>query len=354
VTSAATPLVGAPAPEADGREVVLDIRDLRTYFGTSEGTIRAVDGVSLTVRRGESLAVVGESGSGKTVTFMSILGLIPQPPGRIVSGEALFEQQDLLKLDQGGLRSIRGREIAFVFQNPTAALNPVLRIGKQLVNVIRAHTDVSRSEARRQAIEALAMVEIPNASERFNAYPHELSGGMQQRVLIAMVLVLRPKILIADEPTTALDVTIQAQILELLDGLRRQLQMGLVLITHDLGLVAKWADRVTVMYAGKVVEQASVDDAFYAARHPYTWSLMRSSPRLDELKHERLQIIEGQPPSPSELGSGCVFQPRCFLGKDRTICRAQQPELRPFGLSHVSACHFGEELADAPKTEPLI
>ena len=334
-------------------DVVLDVRNLRTYFGTSNGIVKAVDGVSLTVRRGETLAVVGESGSGKTAMFMSVLGLIPQPPGRIVSGEAFFEGRDLLKMDHKELRKIRGSGIAVIFQNPTAALNPVLRIGKQIVNVIRAHADVSVGEARRRVIEALNMVEIPNAAGRFKAYPHELSGGMQQRVLIAMVLVLRPKILIADEPTTALDVTIQAQILELLDDLRTQLSMGVVLITHDLGLVAKWAERVAVMYAGKVVEQATVDQSFYESRHPYTWSLMRSSPRLDELKRERLQTIMGQPPSLLNLPTGCAFQPRCFLSNDRVVCLVERPELRSYGEGHSAACHFGEELGVPSKIDAL-
>jgi len=324
--------------------VLLEIVDLKTYFETGSGFAKAVDGVSLTVTRGKTLAVVGESGSGKTVTFLSVLGLVPRPPGRVVSGQAFFAGRDLLRMRDEELRAIRGKEIAVIFQDPAAALNPVFRVGQQLVNVIRSHGEISRTEAKARALDALAMVAIPRAAERFNAYPHELSGGMKQRVLIAMVLALRPQILIADEPTTALDVTIQAQILELLNDLRQELDMGLVLISHDLGIVAQFAQSVAVMYAGKIVEAADVDTVFYKSRHPYTRSLIQSSPRLDEATRERLTAIEGQPPSVGSLPSGCAFHPRCFLSRNRQECKSEIPTLAPCGAGHLVACHFAGEL----------
>ena len=325
----------------------LDVRNLRTAFPTDAGTIAVVDDVSLAIRPRETLAVVGESGSGKTMTFLSVLGLTP-PPGKVVGGEVLFGGRDLTKLSTEDMRDIRGAGIAMVFQDPLTALNPVFTIGAQIVEVIRAHRPVGLREAREQAIELLARVHIPHPARLIDNYPHQLSGGMRQRTLIAMAIALQPKLLIADEPTTALDVTVQAQILELLAELRADYDMGMVLITHDLGLVAKYADRMAVMYAGRVVEYCEIHEGFAAARHPYTHSLLRSIPRLDAPAGEDLAAIEGQPPNLEALPPGCAFRPRCFLGSDRADCTAERPALLPTDNdAHLSACLHWRELAAA-------
>ena len=320
--------VPRPAPAGPPADPVLRVRDLSTVFPGEEGPITVVDGVSLEVPGGETLAVVGESGSGKTMTFLSVLGLLPGG-GRVTGGEVWLDGRDLMRLAPGAMRKVRGAEIAMVFQDPLTSLNPVFTVGDQLATVIRAHADLGRAAARARAIELLDRVHIPHPRERAGAYPHQLSGGMRQRVLIAMAIAFGPKLLIADEPTTALDVTVQAQILELLEELRAELGMGLVLISHDLGLVATHADRVAVMYAGRVVETAPVARGFARACHPYTRSLFRSIPRLDTALERRLTAIDGQPPDLARLPAGCAFEPRCFLGRGREDCRRTRPALDP-------------------------
>ena len=325
-------------------EYILEVKGLKTVFPSDTGTFAVVDDVSLAVRPGETLAVVGESGSGKTMTFLSVLGLVPTP-GKIVSGQILLAGEDLTKMSADELRDLRGADIAMVFQDPMTALNPVFTIGTQIVEVIRAHRSISAKAARKQAIELLERVHIPNPARLINNYPHQLSGGMRQRTLIAMAIALDPKLLIADEPTTALDVTVQAQILELLAELRKEFDMGMVLITHDLGLVAKYADNMAVMYAGRVVEYCKIDEGFTASSHPYTHSLLHSIPRLDLPPGEDLSAIKGQPPNLATLPKGCAFKPRCFLGSDRDDCGAQQPGLLPTNNNeHLCACLHWREL----------
>jgi oligopeptide transport system ATP-binding protein len=328
----------------DQAHPVLEIEDLRTYFHTQAGVVKAVDGVSLTLHRGETLAVVGESGSGKSVTFRSILGLIPRPPGRIESGSARLEGMDLLTLPERRLRQVRGDRIGLIVQDAFTALSPLFTIGYQIANVVRAHEDVGKAEASRRALEALDAVHIPRPDRQFHAYPRELSGGMQQRVLIAMALMSRPDILIADEPTTALDVTIEAQILELLDELRRELGMSMILITHDLGVVARYAQTVAIMYAGKIVELGDVRTLFYEPRHPYTRALLESLPRPGAGDRQRLRPIRGQPPNLSDPPSGCAFHPRCDFRRGRDICVAHIPELRGHANAQRVACHFADEV----------
>ena len=324
---------------------MLEVRKLRTEFPSNTGTVTVVDDVSLAVRPGETLAVVGESGSGKTMTFLSVLGLVPTP-GKIVGGKVLFAGKDLTKLSATELRLLRGAGIAMVFQDPLTALNPVFTIGAQIVEVIRAHRSVSVKEARRQAVDLLERVHIPDPARLIDNYPHQLSGGMRQRTLIAMAIALEPKLLIADEPTTALDVTVQAQILELLAELRANFDMGIVLITHDLGLVAKYADRMAVMYAGRVVEYCEIDTGFVASRHPYTLSLLQSIPRLDVPPGGILAAIQGQPPNLAALPKGCAFTPRCFLGSGRDDCAEQRPKLVPTeNEDHLSACLHWRKLS---------
>jgi len=326
-------------------EPVLSIRDLSVEFRTDDGTVRAVDGVSYDVYPGETLGVVGESGSGKSVTVLAALGLIPQPPGRIVGGEVLFQDRDLLTLPAESLRQVRGKDVAMVFQDPLTSLNPVFKVGDQIAETIKVHdAKVSDGEAKKRAIAALERVGLPNAEQRFRNYPHEFSGGMRQRAMIAMAIANSPSLLIADEPTTALDVTIQAQILEVLKIAQRETQAATILITHDLGLVAEMADRVVVMYAGHVVEAGTVKTIFHSPRHPYTVGLMDSLPRL-EVDEEWLEPIPGFPPSLINIPPGCPFHPRCFLQQDRSRCVQERPELREIGDAyHRSACHFAEEL----------
>jgi len=314
---------------------VLQVEHLRTSFFTEEGVVRAVDDVSFDLHRGRTLGIVGESGSGKTVTSLSILRLVPDPPGRIEGGRIVFDGRDLVRLTQRQLRAIRGRRISMIFQDPMTSLNPYLRVSRQLTEVLELHEGATPSAARRRAIEMLTRVGIPEAARRVDAYPHEFSGGMRQRVMIAMALLCRPEILIADEPTTALDVTIQAQILTLMRELRDEFASAVVLITHDLGVVAGMADEVVVMYAGRIVEQAPTRELFASPRHPYTLGLLRSIPRLD--RHQaRLDPIPGRPPALHALTAGCAFAPRCAFVQDR--CRKESPDLRPVGDAHHAAC----------------
>ena len=322
---------------------LLSVRDLRTYFVTERGggIARAVDGVSFDLYPGETLGIVGESGCGKTVTSLSILRLIPEPPGYIRPESVIeFEGRNLLTLAPPELRAIRGNRIAMIFQEPSSALNPVLKVGDQIAEAAVVHQGLGRREARARAIEMLQLVGLPDPGERVDQYPHQLSGGMRQRVMIAMALVCHPQILIADEPTTALDVTIQAQILELLDRLQRELGMAVMLITHDLGVVAGTADRVAVMYAGQVVELATTPDLFARPAHPYTEGLMASIPRLDAPR-ERLHTIPGQVPAATRWPAGCRFHPRCPHAWDR--CRTEEPPLLDAGAGHQSRCWLVEE-----------
>jgi oligopeptide/dipeptide ABC transporter ATP-binding protein len=324
---------------------VLSIRDLAVQFTTDDGVVRAVDGVTYDVFPGETLGIVGESGSGKSVSTMSILGLIPQPPGKIVSGEAMFNGRDLLKLSKRELRRVRGNAMAIVFQDPMTSLNPVLKVGYQLGEAMKAHhPQLKDRQLKEKGIGLLSTVGIPQPERRFEQYPHEFSGGMRQRAMIAMAIANNPTLLIADEPTTALDVTIQAQVLEVLKKARDETDAATILITHDLGLIAEMADRVIVMYAGKIVELGDVHTIFASPRHPYTVGLMDSLPRLT-VDEEFLRPIPGQPPSLINRPPGCPFHPRCFLSQGRTRCREEEPPLRPIGgTQHLSACHFAEEL----------
>jgi peptide/nickel transport system ATP-binding protein len=319
-------------------EALLDIRGLKTWFSTDDGMVRAVDGVSLSVARGETLAVVGESGCGKTVTARSILKLIDMPPGRFVAGEILWHGRDLIPLSASAMDSIRAREIAMVFQEPMTSLNPVYTVGDQIAESLRAHEKVSRKAALAAAVDMLRLVHIPNAERRVHDYPHQFSGGMRQRAMIAMALACKPQLLIADEPTTALDVTIQAQILELLADMKSRFGMSIMLITHAMGVVAETAQRVVVMYAGKVVESASVEELFANPRHPYTQGLIRSIPRVDASVHgrQRLEQIPGTVPSLLNPPVGCRFAARCRFAT--SICIAEEPPLRQVGPDHEIAC----------------
>jgi oligopeptide/dipeptide ABC transporter ATP-binding protein len=329
-------------------EPILSIEELAVDFDTDDGVVHAVDHVTFDIRPGETLGVVGESGSGKSVTVMSILGLIPRPPGKITSGTALFRGLDLLTSSEADLRRIRGKEIAMVFQDPMTSLNPVFKVGWQIAEGIRAHDpEMGQDGADKRAVELLALVGVPNPEQRASQYPHEYSGGMRQRAMIAMAIANQPAVLIADEPTTALDVTIQAQILEVLKTAQQETHAATILITHDLGLIAEMADRVVVMYAGRIAELGDVETIFHAPRHPYTLGLMDSLPRV-ELEHSELHPIPGQPPSLINLPSGCAFHPRCALSQGREICRTEIPPLVGMeGAGHSSACHFADELKGA-------
>ncbi len=324
---------------------VLSIRDLVVDFSTEDGVVHAVDGVSYDIYPGETLGVVGESGSGKSVTVMSILGLIPQPPGRIVGGEAFFQGVDLLKVSQRELREIRGKDVAMIFQDPMTSLNPVFTVGEQITEAMEVHDPRLKEEkAREKAIELLELVGVPNAQRRVDQYPHEYSGGMRQRAMIAMSIANEPSLLIADEPTTALDVTIQAQILEVMRKAQVETHAATIMITHDLGIIAEMADRVAVMYAGHIVEVGDVDTIFHRPRHPYTLGLMNSLPRL-EVDERWLKPIPGQPPSMINVPPGCPFHPRCELSQGREVCRTDFPALDPIDSSrHLAACHFRHEL----------
>jgi peptide/nickel transport system ATP-binding protein len=335
--------------EAREDETVLDVRNLQTVFFTNSGLFRAVDDVSFTVRRGETLAIVGESGCGKSVSALSIMRLVPDPPGRIVGGSVTLEGTDLLGVSDAEMRKIRGNRMSMIFQEPMTSLNPVMRIGDQITEVVQLHRSMTNKEAWKQAVEMLRLVRIPEPERRAQEYPHQLSGGMRQRAMIAMALACRPALLIADEPTTALDVTIQAQILALIVDLQQKLGTGLILITHDLGVVAQTAQRVIVMYAGKKVEEATVEALFENPRHPYTRGLMASMPAVISLgakEDVRLNEIPGMVPSLTNLPPGCAFAPRCPLAIDR--CRAEYPPLEDFGDHHFAACWRAAELVAAP------
>jgi oligopeptide/dipeptide ABC transporter ATP-binding protein len=332
--------------QAPGDRTLLSVRDLHVTFHTDDGEVKAVDGVSFDIQRGEVFAVVGESGSGKSVTAMSIVGLLPSPPAE-VSGEGIFwKGTDLLKQSPEQVRFVRGNEIAFVFQDPLTALNPVHTVGKQIGEMARIHYDFDRKQARARAIEMLGLVGIPQPAQRVDMYPHEFSGGMRQRAMIAMAITCDPDLLIADEPTTALDVTVQAQVLEVLMSIKDEIDSAIMLITHDLGVVAGLADRMMVMYAGRQVESGQADEIFYETRHPYTLGLLASLPRLDDVGDEALVPIRGAPPSLIHKPSGCAFHPRCpFMHPER--CPIEEPELRRVaGYNHLSACHYAEELTE--------
>ena len=319
---------------------LLEVRDLRVTFFTPAGEVRAVDGVGFSVAAGRTLGLVGESGCGKSVSAFSILRLV-SPPGRIVGGSIRFDGRELLELSEREMRALRGNHIAMVFQEPSSSLNPVFTIGSQIGEAVRLHQKVDRREARRRAIALLELVEIPEAAHRVDAYPHQLSGGMRQRAMIAMALSCEPRLLIADEPTTALDVTIQAQILDLLAGLQRRLGMALLLVTHDLGVVAQRADNVAVMYAGRIVEQAPVERLFDAPLHPYTRGLLNSVPRLGTERARRLDAIPGVVPDPLHWPSGCRFRDRCAIAV--AACAAVDPALEQHGDAHLAACIRIEE-----------
>ena len=317
---------------------LLEVTNLKTHFQTREGLVRAVDGVSFNIDHGELLALVGESGCGKSMTALSIMRLVA-PPGKIVAGEILFDGRDLLKASQAEMRAVRGNDIAMIFQDPMTSLNPVFTVGEQIAEALRLHRKLSRTEARKAAVEAMREVSIPDPELRANDYPHQLSGGMRQRVMIAMALACDPKLLIADEPTTALDVTIQAQILELLNDLRKTRELAVLLITHDLGVVAEVADRVAVMYTGKIVEESPVNELFARPKHPYTEGLLKSVPKLttnEVARPERLSTIEGMVPRPNALPPGCHFEPRCPYAMPR--CREGEIPLYPAGEEVVVRC----------------
>ncbi|WGR94974.1 ABC transporter ATP-binding protein [Bradyrhizobium sp. ISRA443] len=329
-------------------ETVLDVKNLQTVFFTNSGLFRAVDDVSFSVRRGETLAIVGESGCGKSVSALSIMRLVPDPPGRIIGGSVTLEGTDLLTLDEAAMRDVRGNRISMIFQEPMTSLNPVMRIGDQIIEAVRLHQKVSSKDAWKQAVDMLRLVRIPEPERRAQEYPHQLSGGMRQRAMIAMALACRPALLIADEPTTALDVTIQAQILALIVDLQKRLGTGLILITHDLGVVAQTAQRVIVMYAGKKVEEATVEALFETPLHPYTRGLMASIPAVpssDAKAEARLVEIPGMVPSLTKLPPGCAFAPRCKLAVDR--CRQAYPPLEEVRPNHWAACWRAGEMAEA-------
>jgi len=322
-------------------EPLLEVRDLKVHFPTEDGLVKAVDGVSFSLQPGETLGVVGESGSGKSVTFLTVMGLVTSSQA-MVEGEVIFQGQALLKLPKDEMRTIRGARISMIFQDPMTSLHPFYKVGYQLAEAVRTHQNVSKKEAWGQSVEMLRRVGIPKPEERARQYPHEFSGGMRQRAMIAMALSLNPDLLIADEPTTALDVTVQAQILDLIDRLKHEFNASVVIITHDLGVVAEHCDNIQVMYAGRAVEFGDRRDIYYESHHPYTWGLLRSISRLDAGMGERLQPIKGLPPSLIFVPPGCAFHPRCPYVFDR--CKTDVPELLPSNGHHASACHLA--LAD--------
>jgi oligopeptide/dipeptide ABC transporter ATP-binding protein len=335
--------VSEPESQAQGQPTgrLLEVEDLRVEFRTQDGVAKVINGVTYHVNAGETLAVLGESGSGKSVTAQSIMGILDTPPGFVTGGQIRFHGDDMLKMDAEERRKIRGHGIAMVFQDALSALNPVYRVGFQIGEQFRIRQGMSRKDAKQRSIEMLDQVKIPHARQRINDYPHQFSGGMRQRVMIAMSLALDPEVLIADEPTTALDVTVQAQIMDLLAELQRERQMGMILITHDLGVVADVADRIAVMYAGRIVEEANVYDLYAQPAHPYTVGLLNSIPRLDE-KGQELRTIKGLPPNLLKIPSGCPFHPRC--PRAQQICVDEVPALRQVGPHRASACHFAEEV----------
>jgi oligopeptide/dipeptide ABC transporter ATP-binding protein len=327
---------------------LLEVRNLQTQFLTRGGVVRAVDGVSWDVGEGETVALVGESGCGKSVSALSIMRLVAEPAGRIVGGQILFKGRDLLALSEEEMRRVRGREIGMIFQEPMTSLNPVLTVGRQLTEGLEVHLGMAPTAARERAVELLSLVGVPDPGRRLAQYPHQFSGGMRQRMMIAMALSCQPALILADEPTTALDVTIQAQILELMKGLSSQFGVAMLMITHNLGVVARYADRVNVMYAGRIIEQGTARTLYTHPRHPYTLGLLRSVPRLDEPRRARLDPIEGQPPDLTRLPGGCAFAPRCPVRVER--CQVEVPPLRPVGEGgQRSACWEAEKLIRAER-----
>ena len=333
-------------------EAILEVKNLRTHFLLEGGRqVRAVDGLSYTVERGEFTAIIGESGSGKSVSVLSLLKLIPYPPGLILGGEVLFEGEDLMKLDDSRLERIRGKEISMIFQEAAAALNPVMTIGDQIGEALLVHTQMTRQQAHERAVELLRMVDIPNPEQRVNQYPFEFSGGMQQRAMIAMAMSCNPDLLICDEPTTALDVTVQAQVLEQLNQLREKFNTALIIITHNLGIVARYADTVKIMYGGKIVEDGPTDEVFENPQHPYTLGLIRAVPRLDLPRSHGLYTIEGEPPDMSKIPPNCcAFHSRCRYADE--LCRTCRPAAERVGEDHWCAC-FHREAAQAEREEVL-
>ena len=324
---------------------LLEVKDLQTHFFTMDGVVKAVDGVSYDLDEGETLGLVGESGCGKSVSALSLMRLIPDPPGRIVNGEVILDGEDILKIDMDEMRNIRGAKMSMVFQEPMTSLNPVLTVERQLTETLQLHKGMGKGEARNEGVDLLARVGIPDPEQRIKQYPHQFSGGMRQRVMIAMALSCSPRLIIADEPTTALDVTIQAQILELMKALTTEFGVALIVITHNLGVVARYADRVNIMYAGKIIERGSAREIYSNPRHPYTVGLLRSVPRLDLPRRARLDPIEGQPPDLVRLPQGCAFRARCRWAIDK--CATDTPELQEVDDSHWSACWRSEELGPA-------
>ena len=321
---------------------LLEVKDLKTHFFTMDGVVRAVDGVSYDLEEGEALALVGESGCGKSVSALSLMRLIPDPPGKIVEGEVILDGEDILKIDMDEMRNIRGAKMSMVFQEPMTSLNPVLTVERQLTETLQLHKGMSKAEARREGVDLLSRVGIPDPEQRIKQYPHQFSGGMRQRVMIAMALSCNPRLIIADEPTTALDVTIQAQILELMKSLTQEFGVALIVITHNLGVVARYADRVNIMYAGRIIERGTAREIYSNPRHPYTVGLLRSVPRLDLPRRAKLDPIEGQPPDLVRLPEGCAFRARCRWAIDK--CATERPELNETAPNHWSACWRSEDL----------
>jgi oligopeptide/dipeptide ABC transporter ATP-binding protein len=330
---------------------ILEVKDLKTHFFTHEGVVRAVDGVSFYVNRGETIALVGESGCGKTVTSLSILRLVASPPGKIIGGQIIFEGTDLLKLSKDDMRKIRGVKIAMIFQEPLTSLNPVLTVGRQLTESLEYHLNMNKKQSREEAINLLKQVGIPHPESRIDDYPHRFSGGMRQRVMIAMAISCKPHLIIADEPTTVVDVTIQAQLLELIKGLTKTLGTSLILITHNLGIVARYAQRVYVMYAGHIIEHGPALEVYHHPAHPYTAGLLTSVPRLDEPRKTRLTSIEGQPPDLLNAPATCAFEPRCECCNGE--CKDTAPALVEVGKGHFAACRLSEERPWAQITKQL-
>jgi len=321
---------------------LLEVKNLKTHFFTMEGVVKAVDGVSYELNEGETLGLVGESGCGKSVSALSVMRLIPDPPGKIVDGEILLDGEDILKINMEGMREVRGAKIAMVFQEPMTSLNPVLTVERQITETLQLHMGMSKLESQRESVNLLTRVGIPDPEIRIKQYPHQFSGGMRQRVMIAMALSCNPRLIIADEPTTALDVTIQAQILDLMKSLTTELGVALIVITHNLGVVARYADRVNIMYAGKVIERGEAHEIYSNPRHPYTVGLLRSVPRLDLPRRAKLDPIEGQPPDLINLPPGCAFRERCRWAIDK--CATDTPELVETSDGHLSACFRADEL----------
>ena len=328
-------------------EKLLEVKNLKTYFYTDEGVVKSVDDVSFDVEKGKTLGIVGESGCGKSITSLSIMQLVETPPGKIVGGEIIYQGENLLEKNKDQMRKIRGGEIAMIFQEPMTSLNPVFTVGKQIMEALRLHTDLDKEKAKERAIEMLKLVKIPLPEKRFNEYPHQLSGGMRQRVMIAIAFACDPKILICDEPTTALDVTIQGQILDIIKNLQKKNQTSVIMITHDLGVVANIAQKIAVMYSGIIVESGTCEDIFYRPRHPYTWALIRSVPRLDLKNKQELATIPGTPPDLLNPPVGCPFCTRCSYCMP--ICKEEMPEVTEFGGEHKAACWLHHPMA--PKVE---